>query len=323
MSQYRHILVVMDPAMRKTPALDRGVALAKKTGAELTLLLVDYKAGLVRANLLDRDSLARGVRGFLKERRDWLSTVAAGLADDGVTVHTDAAWGKPLQDEIVWRVLELKPDLVIKDARVEERLKRVFFTPLDWHLLRQCPAPLMLVSPYAGLFPQRVLAAIDPMDSHGKPGELNAEILRAALGMAYQTDAEVHVIHAVEFLPIVVEPAGESAIWANRDFREEVIEMHREALHKFADKHSVPAERLHLREGSPDEVIAQFAREIAADLVVMGTVNRTGLVRVVIGSTAERILDQLNCDVLALKPGGFVSDLERELLPRPEEALAE
>jgi universal stress protein E len=96
--------------------------------------------------------------------------------------------------------------------------------------------------------------------------------------------------------------------------------MHREALHKFAGKHSIPAERLHLREGAPDEVIAQFAREIAADLVVMGTVNRTGLVRVVIGSTAERILDQLNCDVLALKPAGFVSDLEQELLPRSEEA---
>ncbi len=161
MSQYRHILVVVDPAMHKTPALDRGVALASKTGAELTLLLVDYKAGLVRANLLDRDAIARAVRAFLKKRRDWLAGVAATIAEQGISVHTDVAWGKPLADEIVWRVLELKPDLVIKDARVEERLKRIFFTPLDWHLLRQCPAPLMLVSPYAGLFPQRVVAAVE------------------------------------------------------------------------------------------------------------------------------------------------------------------
>ena len=60
-------------------------------------------------------------------------------------------------------------------------------------------------------------------------------------------------------------------------------------------------------EGYADQVIPELANDIKADLVVMGTVVRTGLPGFLMGNTAEGILNQLDCSVLAIKPEGFVT----------------
>ena len=70
---------------------------------------------------------------------------------------------------------------------------------------------------------------------------------------------------------------------------------------------SVAEEHIHLREGDPAEEIPSIADKIKAELVVLGTVARTGVKNLVMGGTAERMLQRLNCDVLALKPEGFGS----------------
>jgi nucleotide-binding universal stress UspA family protein len=69
---------------------------------------------------------------------------------------------------------------------------------------------------------------------------------------------------------------------------------------------------IHLLKGMPRSTIPEFAGEIKADLVVMGTVARTGLAGFIMGNTAETILNQLNCSVLAIKPPGFKSPVVLE-----------
>ena len=64
---------------------------------------------------------------------------------------------------------------------------------------------------------------------------------------------------------------------------------------------------MHFLEGDAYEIIPELAEEKKVDLVVMGTVARTGLPGFFMGNTAESILNQLNCSVLAIKPEGFVS----------------
>ena len=65
--------------------------------------------------------------------------------------------------------------------------------------------------------------------------------------------------------------------------------------------------RKHLRQGEPGEIIPVLISEMEADLIVMGTVARSGIPGFVIGNTAEDILDQVTCSVLAVKPPGFIS----------------
>lgn len=65
----------------------------------------------------------------------------------------------------------------------------------------------------------------------------------------------------------------------------------------------------HLSQGLPEQVIPEAAKQLDAELVVLGTIGRTGLSAALLGNTAEHVLDQLNCDVLAIKPEDFVSPL--------------
>src|SRR5690606_12778707 len=108
---------------------------------------------------------------------------------------TQAVWHKRAHVAITRQVLELSPDLVIRDIQPSSALQRAVFTPADWHLLRLCPAPLMLVDEDASTCPQRILAAVDMLDANDKPRELNDEIVRAALVMAATCDATVHLVH--------------------------------------------------------------------------------------------------------------------------------
>lgn len=64
---------------------------------------------------------------------------------------------------------------------------------------------------------------------------------------------------------------------------------------------------LHLLRGQPRSVIPDLAAQLRADLVVMGTVSRTGIPGLIMGNTAEIIIGRISCSVLAVKPPGFAS----------------
>jgi nucleotide-binding universal stress UspA family protein len=70
--------------------------------------------------------------------------------------------------------------------------------------------------------------------------------------------------------------------------------------------------QVHLPMGSGQREIPALVKELKIDLVVMGTVSRTGIPGFIIGNTAETILDQLQCSVLVIKPSGFVSPVPKE-----------
>lgn len=313
MSPFRTILAILDPENFQSTALRRAQALAHRTGALLYLVTFDYREGYVRSGLLDPEGARRAILDHMRELRSALESMAAPLRAEGIVVHTDAIWGKPLHLEVVWKVLDVRPDLVIKDVRVEPTLKRLWHTPTDWHLLRQCPVPLMLVRPESSSYPQRIIAAIDPMHAGGKPHELNDRIVKDALALALQCDGTLHLAHAFDYLVAPVESSSLGATMGDLQSREALRATHREAFLKFARRYGVPDDRMHFVDGPPERAIAELARDINADLVVLGTVYRTGFDRVMLGSTAERIIDHLPCDLLALKPEGFAADLAREL----------
>jgi universal stress protein E len=94
---------------------------------------------------------------------------------------------------------------------------------------------------------------------------------------------------------------------------EEIIESERqrvaEALAQIVGQHTVPAERIHLEQGSAADVLPRVVERLGADVLVMGAVSRSRLQELFVGSTAERVLDRLGCDVLVVKPGDFLEKL--------------
>ncbi|MDX1444474.1 MAG: universal stress protein [Gammaproteobacteria bacterium] len=312
MSDYQKILVVVDPKMERDIALIRGIELAKRSGAKLHLLLVDYNSALFRARFIDPELLRQAIEGYLDVRRKWLDTELAKLQETGIEAEGRVVWHRPAHEEIAHVASELRPDLVIKAATPVRGLDRILGTPEDRHLVRLCPTPLMLVNPQSSTIPQKILAAVDPFDTHDKPHALNDEVLKAALRMAYAADARVDVAHAYEYLPAAA-PVGAETVFADAGVFERVREEHREEFIRFGKSHSIPEDQMHLREGEPWQVISELADDMNIDLVVLGTVQRSGLKRVMMGATAESILSELRCDILVLKPEGFSDDLAEEL----------
>ena len=64
--------------------------------------------------------------------------------------------------------------------------------------------------------------------------------------------------------------------------------------------------------GKPSNMITRYVGNHEIDLLVMGSVTRTGIPGLIIGHTAERVLHQVDCSVLMLKPHGFVSPVTVE-----------
>src|SRR5690348_204578 len=299
-------MVIVDKALTMTPALVRAAAMARKSGDRLLLALFEYDRALARAASrgLDLDAYKRG-------RHQKLEALAERLRHDGLTVDTRLFWDHPAMARILLAVLAEQPEMVVKDVHREASLKRVLFAPEDLDLLRQCPAPLMLVRSGTHGLPRRILAAVDPLDEQGRPHELNARVLNAANRLAMECDAELDVVHAFEYIAPFAGP--EFGWMPDVGLIEQFRAEHLGALRDLGREFGIPAGRLHLLDGIPGWAIARYAAANRIDIVVMGSIQRNFLQRLSIGSVAEFLLQHLDCDVLALKPEGFAERLLGEL----------
>jgi nucleotide-binding universal stress UspA family protein len=252
-----------------------------------------------------------------------LEALADPLRKQGVDVTTVVLRGR-LSQEVVKEVLRNEQDLVIKDA--EDKGDRVV-APNDWHLLRECPACVFLVRPTRHGQPfQHVLAAVDPAPvfdtgklippehSNDKPGrkQLDSNILALASSLALHERGELHVLHAWR-VPGETLLRGEAYV-PQKEMDEYVESMERAARLGFDGLLGEAVTVLHPRQvhfikGDAADVIVRFARSNAIDVIVMGTIARTGLPGFIVGNTAEATLRQVECSVLAIKPEGFVSPI--------------
>jgi nucleotide-binding universal stress UspA family protein len=172
-------------------------------------------------------------------------------------------------------------------------------------LLRETPGPVLLVHPSRRRRRPRVLVAvdIDLWSSAGKAA-LTAKLVEAAVWFAEKHDGELYVMHAwVPYGEGMMIRAGVNDGEARRflaGIREEARQDLERALAPFS-AHIDPA-RVHLVKGDPRVAIAGFASSHGIDLLVVGTVARSGVARRIIGNTAEAVLSQMPCSMLVIKP---------------------
>jgi len=303
--QANQILAILDPTLEQNHAAQRGLTLARETGAKLTLAVVEDHQTIVESGLMG-DALTReAIDSWKAETERWLESLREKLNPGDVTVETRVVLGRPLSDNILKMVSDDGFDLLIKDSHDESLLSRALFTPLDWHLLRRCPVPLMLAKSASKDRPARIAAAVDPFHERGKPAQLDRDILKQAQALASIFNAELHVVHACQTQPMGANSPMEGPSLQFEKVRDEIAKHHTQALHDLSDEFGIARERAHFIDAPARRAIADFSRDKEIDLLVMGTVTRKGLTRIIMGSTAEAILGKLQCDVLAIKPEGF------------------
>jgi universal stress protein E len=158
-----------------------------------------------------------------------------------------------------------------------------------------------------------ILAAIDPAHVFAKPAKLDSRILSTAAEFTSALKGTLHVMHSYTPVPAGSVPGlgGASALAVQQIAQGTAVRAKAEFTKAVASCH-LPSKRLHLVQGPPADAIAQIASEIRSGLVVMGAVSRSGLKRVLIGNTAERVLNSLRCDVLVVKPEEFKTRVARQ-----------
>ena len=297
------ILVIVDPTADTHPVVDHSAKLAKDCAAALELFVCDYDAdidaGQTSAVWVKQTENARDhLVGILRKK---LEDMAAPLRADGLDVSVDVAWDHPLGEGLVRKVIKSKPWLVTKDTHHHNVLKRTILSNTDWHLIRECPAPLYLVKPEAIAQNPKVVVAVDPLHEHDKPAELDHKLVTAAQEFVVAMGGELHIVHTYPLPQPMSVPEGAPIV----DLSEEVEAEHRRAFEEFLKPYSLPETQTHLIEGLPHQRLPELVEKENVDIVVMGAVSRRGLDRVFLGSTAERVLDRLPCDLLIVKPEGF------------------
>lgn len=302
MKPFKNILYVTEETVDQASAVGRAVSMAEKNQAKLTIM--DVISPVAGAHLSDTASYHRQkLESLIQPYRKRLK------------VQTDVVEGTPFL-EVIRSVLRNGYDLVIKLAENPDFMKKLFGS-VDLHLLRKCSCPLWLMKPPEKSKYNRVMAAVDftPLEAVASERTFNNEILDRAAALALSDGAVLHLVHAWEAV-------AERTMQTHSDISSESITahvekqylIHQKELYRLGealrdrigtnDYHKI-SPSFHLPKGPAKKLIAALAAELQADIVVMGTVARTGIPGLIIGNTAETILDQLTCSVLAIKPPGF------------------
>jgi universal stress protein E len=287
--------------MTRTPAFDRAAALARAMQLPLHIVAFDYLQALAVAGLFAPEQIAQARDGYLQSHRQWFDEQARSMSEQGIEVTREVLWVQHPFEEILHFVNEMPLALIVKDAEEEPALKRVFFTPLDWQLLRDCPVPVHLVTNALNPRPRNVLAIVDVLRSDEQDRVFNDQIIDAAVKLAGQCAAALELVHVYDWVAVYAQDMGVGVLPLSVGIYEVLGEAQFEAFAALAERHGVPPERRHFIEGTPLSCICDFATAHRTDVIVMGTVQHKGLKKL-LGSTAEQLLHRAPCSVLAIKP---------------------
>lgn len=302
MSQYRKLLLITETAAEVTPAFTRAVHLARATRAGLHIVVFCSDPAIEVLAAVDAELMDQTRAAHLEEQQRAMHLLTDPLAAEGIASDFALIAERPLAETVLSRIDAVKPDLVIKDVQPEPLLKRLLLQPLDWQLLNLSPAPLLLVNPHATRTPTRIVAAVD--SGVATDPNLNDEVIKAALALAIQCQADAHLVHVAAFNTAVGEGRIAGVSRAAAAYLD-LASLETQRFRVLADRFDVPAERRHLLSGAVAPTLAKFAHDAAGDVLVIGAAYRTGLERVFLGRSAQAILQRAHCDVMVVKPAGF------------------
>lgn len=299
------ILVVVEPDYEPFIVIERAVWLAKLMNCDIQLLLCDPTANPLPIAVIATDKAGELARAIRQAQKELVAELADKGRDKGVTVTTEIVEDRSTAEAVLERADESRPEFVVKGTQFHSTAERSMLVDTDWYLARTCPYPLWFVKGSQFEDAPVIVAAVDPTHSHDKPAVLDDTIVQSAKMVSGLLDGELHLFHTYHRLTEI----SARAIKAIKPVKLEIEKIdkkiqreHRAALDALAERNDISADYVHQLPGRTSELLPSFVRGKNAQLVVMGALSRWGLKRMAIGSTAERVMDHLPCDILIVKP---------------------
>ncbi len=299
MIKYRNLLVVIDPNMETQPALYRAVEIARLQDiATIKVFMPIYDFSYEITSILSSEEREEMRTGVVAQREEWLETLIQPYRDEGLNLDLKVIWhGRPFES-ILQECQSFQHDLIIKSAHQHSLLETFIFTPTDWHLIRKATVPLLLVKEHDWPADGNILVALN-FSNEPEQNALNLKLLREASQVAHLVKARLHLVNAVPApaVNIALEVPGFTPEIYNEAIRQHHVTM----MADFAARHHIPTEQTHVLDGLPEDVLPELAQQLDAELILLGSVGRTGWSAALIGNTAEQVIDSLNCDLLVLR----------------------
>ncbi|MCF2947059.1 universal stress protein UspE [Paraglaciecola aquimarina] len=301
---YQKILAVIDPETDQQKSLSRAVEIAHINRANVTAMLTIYDFSYEMTSMLTTDERENMRNAVIEDKTDWLvNLIEKEFSNISITIDVKIVWHNRPYESIIYEVLDQGFDLIVKGTKQHDNLKSIIFTPTDWHLMRKAPVPVLLVKEHAWPRNGEIIAAINVGVDIEEHLSLNHLITKQALHFAHLLTSNVHLVNSYPGTPanIVIEiPEFNPAAY------DQASKLHHQnTMMEHAKLHKINTENCHVDIGLPEDVIPKYAEQLDAELVVLGTIGRSGISAALIGNTAEHVIDKLNCDVLAIKPEGF------------------
>jgi|TARA_B110000008_G_scaffold62230_1_gene62080 universal stress protein E len=300
MLDINHILVVLDNEHPEQHAFDRALALASSVNADITILGSCYEAYCEDSSSLEIETKNKIKDALMNNCQLWLDGFVDEAQKQGIEISTEVHWQKNLHNAVMESLNTKDFDLVIKGTKAHKGIIDRVFTHSDWNLLRHCPAPVLLVKSSKPWANNRILASIDATSHDEGHRLINENILDFAEHLSDHFSTDLHLVNSYPMVALAFAMVPE--VTAPDDIQKYITEQHKDECERYAKKYNINDDHIHITEGDPDDVVEVMAKEIEADLIVIGTVAREGLSGVLLGNTAERIVDRVACDVLVIKP---------------------
>jgi nucleotide-binding universal stress UspA family protein len=306
MKRFRNILYVLDASSTNSENIDKKVRyLAEINDACVSIVYVaedDFHAQFGRKRTQRIDELAAAMTAAAQEK---LETCLTREIWNNVIVSGELLSGKGFIS-IIRKVIRDNHDLVIKGRCVSNTVDE-----LALKLFRKCPCPVWVIDDAEEVASPTILAALDVGNDHEETVQLNKNIAELAYSLAQMKGGQVHYLHAwrLQYEMILHGPRFNVHPDEIIDLQGKIGASREKALIELLVSMELPVVQgtVHIVEGVVSDMIEETVNELNIDTLVMGTVGRSGVPGLLIGNTAEKILPELRCKVLAVKPDGFVS----------------
>ena len=304
--KFNNILVVLNPENDKQYALARAVRLAQEQKSpnpvNITLFLAIYDLSYEMSALLSSEERTEMRHNVIEQRKLAIQPYIEKYASDGIQFSSTVVWQSNEAEAITREVETHNYDLVVKYTKAEESLKSLIVTPVDWQILRKCPTPILVVKDGDWKHQRRILVAVNVSDDENEAhSSFNDELVSLSMDLADSLDrGNIHLVTAYPPTPInmAIDLPEFSTGDGNSGLRRQYL-LNMKALRQ---KYGISDDHTHVLEGFPEDVIPQVAEKLEAELVILGTIGRTGLSAAFLGNTAEHVISKLNCNLLAIKP---------------------
>ncbi|PCI76432.1 MAG: hypothetical protein COB20_10695 [SAR86 cluster bacterium] len=271
--------------------IEKAASIAGANNANLELVCIEYSSYFEDGHYFDPIQAAELRLQMLEEHRLRLDEIAATLKDEELKVDTFAAWGHPSYKSLNEHIKHPESTLVVKSTKHHNKIARLFLSNEDWDLIRHCASSLLLVKGQPWSKEPVFVTAIDPNHANDKPAALDVKMVACSQVLAGACGGSVHLFHSDSVPPFM----GVYSLIMNEEDKSE-------KLAEFGRRAGIETSHCHWTDSPIENSLPKLLDKLDASAVVMGAISRSGIDRVLIGSTAERLLDLIDRDVLIVKP---------------------